>query len=62
MGQDKGQKTDRRDSSQLGDALDRYLRGNRTALSPVAVPTAEQEEEARADSLSSSDHGRSESL
>jgi transposase len=44
MGQDKRQKTDRRDSSQLCDALDRYLRGNRTALSPVAVPTAEQEE------------------
>src|SRR6201981_495480 len=44
MGQDKRQKTDRRDSSQLCDARDRYLRGNRTALSPVAVPTAEQEE------------------
>src|ERR1700758_5666073 len=44
MGQDKRQKTDRRDSTQLCDALDRYLRGNRTALSPVAVPTAEQEE------------------
>jgi transposase len=44
MGQDECQKTDRRDSTQLCDALDRYLRGSRTALSPVAVPTAEQEE------------------
>jgi len=38
------QKTDRRDAGQLCDALDRYLRGNHKALSPVAVPTPEQEE------------------
>jgi len=44
MGQDKRQKTDRRDSAELVDQLDRYLRGNRKALSPVAIPTTEQEE------------------
>jgi transposase len=44
MGQDKQQKTDRRDGAELTDALDRYLRGNGMALSPVAVPTMEQEE------------------
>ena len=44
MGQDKRQKTDRRDSGQLSDGLDRYLRGNPKALSPVAIPTLEQEE------------------
>jgi len=38
------QKTDRRDAGELCDALDRYLRGNGKALSPVAVPTVEQEE------------------
>ena len=31
MGQDKRQKTDRRDSAELVDQLDRYLRGNRKA-------------------------------
>ena len=44
MGQDKRQKTDRRDSGELSDALDRYLRGNTKALNPVAIPTAEQEQ------------------
>jgi transposase len=44
MGQDKGQKTDRRDSAELVDQLDRYLRGNRKALSAVAIPTVEQEQ------------------
>ena len=44
MGQDKRQKTDRRDSAELVDQLDRYLRGNRKALSPVAIPTTEQEQ------------------
>jgi transposase len=44
MGQDKGQKTDRRDSAELVDQLDRYLRGNHKALSAVAIPTPEQEE------------------
>src|ERR1700752_750752 len=37
MGQDKGKKTDRRDSAELVDQLDRYLRGNRKALSAVAL-------------------------
>jgi transposase len=45
MGQGgKKQKTDRRDSCQLCDDLDRYLRGNDKALSAVGVPTLEQEE------------------
>jgi transposase len=44
MGQDKHQKTDRRDSGELVDGLDRYLRGNKQALSPVAVPSPEQEQ------------------
>lgn len=44
MGQDRRQKTDRRDSAELVDALDRYLRGNNKALNPVAVPSAEVEE------------------
>src|ERR1700745_122893 len=39
------QKTDRRDAGELCDALDRYLRGNGKALSAVAVPTVEQEEQ-----------------
>ena len=34
----KRQKTDKRDSGQLRDALDRYLRGRHEALSVVAVP------------------------
>jgi hypothetical protein len=44
MGRDKGQKTDRRDSGELVDGLDRYLRGNKTALNPVAVPSPELEQ------------------
>ena len=44
MGQDRGQKTDRRDSAELVDQLDRYLRGNGKAMSPVAIPTTEQEQ------------------
>src|SRR5260370_28849088 len=44
MGQDKAQKTDQRDSAELVDQLDRYLRGNRKALSAVAIPTTEQEQ------------------
>ena len=45
MGQGgKRQKTDRRDSAELVDSLDRYLRGQDKALSPVAVPSVEQEE------------------
>src|SRR5215469_2751476 len=40
----KRQKTDKRDSAQLCDALDRYLRGQDRALSVVGVPTLEQEE------------------
>jgi transposase len=45
MGQGgKRQKTDRRDSAELVDSLDRYLRGQDKALSPVGVPSVEQEE------------------
>jgi transposase len=40
----KRQKTDKRDSGELCDSLDRYLRGQDRALSVVAVPTVEQEE------------------
>jgi transposase len=38
------QKTDKRDSGMLCDALDRYLRGQDKALSVVAVPSLEQEQ------------------
>ena len=38
------QKTDKRESGALCDALDRYLRGQDKALSVVAVPTREQEQ------------------
>src|ERR1700760_1829625 len=38
------QKTDQRDAGELCDALDRYLPGQKKALSEVAVPTEEQEE------------------
>jgi transposase len=45
MGQGgKKQKTDRRDSAELCDSLDRYLRGQRKALNVVGVPSLEQEE------------------
>lgn len=44
MGRDKHQKTDRRDSAELVDGLDRYLRGNKKALNPVAVPSPELEQ------------------
>jgi transposase len=44
MGRDRRQKTDRRDSGELTDCLDRYLRGNSKALSVVAVPSLEQEQ------------------
>ncbi|MEY2604594.1 MAG: transposase [Verrucomicrobiota bacterium] len=40
----KRQKTDRRDSAELVDSLDRYLRGQDQALSVVGVPSAEGEE------------------
>jgi transposase len=40
----KKQKTDKRDAGELCDSLDRYLRGQKKALSVVAVPTEEQEE------------------
>jgi transposase len=40
----KKQKSDKRDSWQLLDALERYLRGQHRALSPVAVPSVEQEQ------------------
>jgi transposase len=41
----KGQKTDRLDARGLLDQLDRYLRGNREAMSLVAVPSPEQEQQ-----------------
>jgi transposase len=44
MGQDRRQKTDRRDSAELLDCLDQYLRGKKTALKPVAVPSPELEQ------------------
>jgi len=45
MGQGgKKQKTDKRDSGELCDSLDRYLRGQDKALSIVAVPTEDQEQ------------------
>ena len=45
MGQGgKRQKTDRRDSAELVDGLDRYLRGQDEALSVVGVPSVEGEE------------------
>jgi transposase len=45
MGQGgKKQKTDRRDSGELTDSLDRYLRGQDKALSVVAVPTLDYEQ------------------
>lgn len=37
-------KTDRRDAQELCDALDRWLRGNKSAFSVVRVPTEQQEE------------------
>jgi transposase len=40
----KKQKTDKRDSAQLVDCLDRYLRGQNKALSPVTVPSLEGEQ------------------
>lgn len=46
MGRDKRQKTDRRDSGELVDSLDRYLRSkDKRALNPVAVPTEQQEQD-----------------
>ena len=44
MGRDKRQKTDRRDSAELLECLDRYLRGNKNVLRVVAVPSQEQEQ------------------
>jgi transposase len=41
----KGQKTDRLDARALLDQLDSYLRGNREAMSLVAVPSPEQEQQ-----------------
>ena len=46
MGGAKQQKTDRRDSGELVDSLDRYLRSKeKRALNPVAVPTEQQEQD-----------------
>ena len=46
----KRQKTDRRDSAELVDSLDRYLRGQDQALSVVGVPSVEGEEKRAPDS------------
>jgi transposase len=57
MGQGgKKQKTDKRDAGELCDSLERYLRGQKKALSLVAVPTEEQEEKRAPDPLSSPNH------
>ena len=46
MGGAKRQKTDRRDSGELVDSLDRYLRSkNKEPLNPVAIPTVQQEQD-----------------
>jgi len=48
MGQGgKKQKTDRRDSAQLVDDLDRYMRGNEKALSVVGYPAKSKKRDAR---------------
>lgn len=39
------QKTDKLDAAALTDKLDRYVRGNTTAFTPITVPTPEQEEQ-----------------
>jgi transposase len=41
----KHQKTDRLDARALLDNLESYLRGNRDAMSIVAVPSPEQEQQ-----------------
>ena len=40
----KGVATDATDARELGDSLDRYVRGNKKALRPVYVPTPEEEQ------------------
>ena len=45
LGDARRQKTDRLDATALTDLLDRYVRGNTTAFTPVTVPTPEQEDQ-----------------
>ena len=45
LGDGRRQKTDRLDAAALTDRLDRYVRGNTAAFTPVTVPTPEQEDQ-----------------
>jgi len=45
LGDGRNQKTDQLDAAALTDALDRYVRGNKTAFSLVPVRTIEQEDQ-----------------
>ena len=45
LGDGRRQKTDNLDATALADKLDRYERGNRTAFTPITVPTPQQEEQ-----------------
>jgi len=44
LGDGRHQKTDSLDATALADKLDRYVRGNTTAFTPITVPTPEQED------------------
>ena len=43
LGDGRRQKTDNLDATALTDKLERYVRGNTTAFTPITVPTPEQE-------------------
>jgi transposase len=45
LGDGRKQKTDKLDAAALCDKLDRYLRGNTKAMSPVRVPTALEQQQ-----------------
>lgn len=45
LGDGRKQKTDRLDAAALCDKLERYLRGNTKAMTPVRVPTAEEQQQ-----------------
>jgi transposase len=62
MGKDKRQKTDRRDSAELLDCLDQYLRGKKRALNPVAIPSPELEQDRALVRYHRQVDGRSQSL
>jgi transposase len=44
LGDGRKQKTDKLDAAALTDKLDRYLRGNTKAMTPITVPTLEQQQ------------------